>query len=93
MTLSPLRQIRSKITSFWNDREIFGIDPSFESNFRATQTSRNTTARVIERNTSGEICCFLEDSNGFRMVHMVAKNDANLALPPRFPQVLIESPL
>ncbi|GFV93290.1 hypothetical protein TNCV_386541 [Trichonephila clavipes] len=32
----------------------------------ATETSRNITARVIERDTSGEIYHFLEDSRGFR---------------------------
>ncbi|GFT02623.1 hypothetical protein TNCV_1488151 [Trichonephila clavipes] len=32
----------------------------------ATETSRNITARVIERDTSGEIYYFLEDSRGFR---------------------------
>ncbi|GFU94885.1 DDE_3 domain-containing protein [Trichonephila clavipes] len=32
----------------------------------AAETSRNTTARVIERDTSGEIY-FLEDSRGFRI--------------------------
>ncbi|GFU00549.1 hypothetical protein TNCV_3251001 [Trichonephila clavipes] len=32
----------------------------------ATETSRNITARVIERGTSGEIYYFLEDSRGFR---------------------------
>ncbi|GFU21119.1 uncharacterized protein TNCV_3501051 [Trichonephila clavipes] len=31
----------------------------------ATETSRNITARVIERDTSGEIYYFLEDSRGF----------------------------
>ncbi|GFU65110.1 hypothetical protein TNCV_1162981, partial [Trichonephila clavipes] len=76
------------------------------------ETSRNITARVIERDTSGEIYYFLEDSRGgselanmiandANMVarvaklaaNLVAKNDANLALPPRFRQILIESPL
>ncbi|GFV22358.1 hypothetical protein TNCV_3924181 [Trichonephila clavipes] len=33
---------------------------------RATETSRNITARVIERDTSGEIYYFLEDSRRFR---------------------------
>ncbi|GFU25278.1 hypothetical protein TNCV_1739281 [Trichonephila clavipes] len=32
----------------------------------ATETSRNITARVIERCTSREIYYFLEDSRGFR---------------------------
>ncbi|GFW17786.1 hypothetical protein TNCV_1133861 [Trichonephila clavipes] len=32
----------------------------------ATETSRNITARVIERDTSGEIYYFLEDSRRFR---------------------------
>ncbi|GFV07820.1 hypothetical protein TNCV_305681 [Trichonephila clavipes] len=32
----------------------------------AIETSRNITARVIERDTSGEIYYFLEDSRGFR---------------------------
>ncbi|GFW53812.1 hypothetical protein TNCV_3939061 [Trichonephila clavipes] len=32
----------------------------------ATETSRNITTRVIERDTSGEIYYFLEDSRGFR---------------------------
>ncbi|GFU66371.1 phosphatase and actin regulator 2 [Trichonephila clavipes] len=95
----------------------------------ATETSRNITARVIERDTSGEIYYFLEDSRGFsgslakvgpcaNKIHnhhhhhpggselanmvandnkivakLVSKKDANLALPPRFRQVLIESPL
>ncbi|GFY30844.1 hypothetical protein TNCV_3120041 [Trichonephila clavipes] len=77
----------------------------------ATETSRNITARVIERDTSGEIYYILEDSEGSELANMVAKdakmvtkvaklaanfvakNDANLALPPRFCQVLIESPL
>ncbi|GFS86716.1 hypothetical protein TNCV_2407291 [Trichonephila clavipes] len=31
-----------------------------------TETSRNITTRVIERDTSGEIYYFLEDSRGFR---------------------------
>ncbi|GFX97017.1 hypothetical protein TNCV_1997491 [Trichonephila clavipes] len=31
-----------------------------------TGTSRNITSRVIERDTSGEIYYFLEDSRGFR---------------------------
>ncbi|GFU43588.1 uncharacterized protein TNCV_3728311 [Trichonephila clavipes] len=31
-----------------------------------TETSRNISARVIERDTSGEINYFLEDSRGFR---------------------------
>ncbi|GFW96454.1 hypothetical protein TNCV_4357761 [Trichonephila clavipes] len=69
------------------------------------ETSRNITARVIERDTSGEIYYFPEDSKGFRTRQhgrqrrqngrqiWVAKNDTNLALPPIFRQVLIESPL
>ncbi|GFU29202.1 hypothetical protein TNCV_278161 [Trichonephila clavipes] len=32
----------------------------------ATETSRNITARVIERDTRGDIYYFLEDSKGFR---------------------------
>ncbi|GFV70143.1 hypothetical protein TNCV_2552871 [Trichonephila clavipes] len=32
----------------------------------ATETSRNITSCVIERDTSGEIYYFLEDSRGFR---------------------------
>ncbi|GFT89644.1 hypothetical protein TNCV_3137371 [Trichonephila clavipes] len=32
----------------------------------ATETSRNITARVIERDTSGKIYYVLEDSRGFR---------------------------
>ncbi|GFX45199.1 hypothetical protein TNCV_3432471 [Trichonephila clavipes] len=32
----------------------------------AIETSRNITARVIERETSGEIDYFLEDSRGFQ---------------------------
>ncbi|GFU11764.1 uncharacterized protein TNCV_4969601 [Trichonephila clavipes] len=32
----------------------------------AIETTRNITARVIERDTSGEIYYFLEDSRGFR---------------------------
>ncbi|GFX20477.1 hypothetical protein TNCV_3488341 [Trichonephila clavipes] len=67
---------------------------------RRDETSRNITARVIERDTSGWIYYFLEDSEGFELANMVAndakmvtKNDANLALPPRFRQVLIELPL
>ncbi|GFX83272.1 hypothetical protein TNCV_4988661 [Trichonephila clavipes] len=66
----------------------------------ATETSRNVTARVIERDTSGEIYYFLEDQEGSELANMVAtdakivaKNNANLALPPRFRQVLIESPI
>ncbi|GFT06416.1 uncharacterized protein TNCV_3355611 [Trichonephila clavipes] len=50
------------------------------------------------RTTSGEIYYFLEDSRGFSelanmVANLVTKNDANLALPPRFRQILIESPL
>ncbi|GFU14426.1 hypothetical protein TNCV_328891 [Trichonephila clavipes] len=56
------------------------------------KTSRNITAHVIERDTSGEIYYFLEGSKLANMVAKVAnlaanwvsKNDANLALPPRF---------
>ncbi|GFV17542.1 hypothetical protein TNCV_4028721 [Trichonephila clavipes] len=74
----------------------------------AIETSRNITARVIERDTSGEIYYFLEDSRGFpelandaKMIakvaklatNFIAKNDVNLALPPRFRHVLIESAL
>ncbi|GFX96382.1 transposable element Tc3 transposase [Trichonephila clavipes] len=65
----------------------------------AIETSRNITARAIERDTSGEIY-FLEDSRGFQTCQLGRqcrkngrKNDANLALPPRFRQVLIKSPL
>ncbi|GFW83512.1 hypothetical protein TNCV_4590131 [Trichonephila clavipes] len=72
----------------------------------AKETSRNITSRVIEHDISGEIY-FLEDSEGSELANMVAnyakmvakvanllaKNDTNLALPPRFRQVLIESPL
>ncbi|GFU50525.1 hypothetical protein TNCV_4883931 [Trichonephila clavipes] len=77
----------------------------------ATETSRNITARVIERDTRRVIYYFLEDSRGSELANMVSndtkriakvakldanlgsKNDANLALPPRFRQVLIKSPL
>ncbi|GFW83643.1 hypothetical protein TNCV_2204921 [Trichonephila clavipes] len=70
-------------------------------NTRATETSRNITACVIERDTSGDMYYFLEDSRGFselanmvaKVAKWVAKNGANLALPPRFRQVLSESPL
>ncbi|GFW73865.1 hypothetical protein TNCV_48541 [Trichonephila clavipes] len=76
-----------------------------------TETSRNITARVIERDTSAEIYNFLEDfqrvplanmvANDAKMIAkvtkvaaiLVAKNDANLALLPRFRQVLIEASL
>ncbi|GFT47546.1 hypothetical protein TNCV_3750621 [Trichonephila clavipes] len=64
---------------------------SFESS--ATETSRNITTRVIERDTSGEIYYFPEDSELANMVtndvkiaklaaNLISKNDANLALPP-----------
>ncbi|GFV19104.1 hypothetical protein TNCV_3223221 [Trichonephila clavipes] len=71
------------------------------------ETSRNITARVIERDVNREIHYFLEESRGSselandaKMVakvtklaaNLIAKNDANLDLP-RFRQVLIESPL
>ncbi|GFU93565.1 hypothetical protein TNCV_948071 [Trichonephila clavipes] len=78
----------------------------------ATETSRNITARVIERDVNGEIPYFLEKSRGSRIRqhgrqgrqngHQIGRqlgrqighqNDANLVLPPRFRQVLIESPL
>ncbi|GFV78054.1 hypothetical protein TNCV_2081 [Trichonephila clavipes] len=70
----------------------------------ATETSRNKTARVIERDTSGDIYYFLENARGFRtrqhghQSHQIGhqlgrQNYANLALPPGFRQVLIESPL
>ncbi|GFT13938.1 hypothetical protein TNCV_2615781 [Trichonephila clavipes] len=63
----------------------------------ATETSRNITARVIERDTSGEIYYFQKIPEGSELADMVAnlvtKNDANFALPPRFRQALIESPL
>ncbi|GFT71727.1 hypothetical protein TNCV_1081911 [Trichonephila clavipes] len=36
-------------------------------NKSVTESSRNITARVIERDTSGEIYYFLEDSRGFRI--------------------------
>ncbi|GFT38011.1 hypothetical protein TNCV_1814881 [Trichonephila clavipes] len=76
-----------------------------------TETSRNITARVIERDTSGEIYYILQDSRGFRtrqhghqshqnvhQSHQIRRqhgrqNDANLVLPPRFHQILNESPL
>ncbi|GFS90118.1 transposable element Tcb2 transposase [Trichonephila clavipes] len=55
----------------------------------ATETSRNITARFIERDTSGEIYYFPEGSElanmvaiDAKMVAKVTKNDANLALPP-----------
>ncbi|GFX42920.1 hypothetical protein TNCV_5072841 [Trichonephila clavipes] len=58
----------------------------------ATETSRNITARGI----SGEIYYLLEDSRGFptrRNGHQShqfgCQNDANLALPPRFRQFLL----
>ncbi|GFX03648.1 hypothetical protein TNCV_2112201 [Trichonephila clavipes] len=53
----------------------------------------NTTARVIERDTSGEIYYFLEGSELAKMVAKVTKLAANLTLTPRFRQVLIELPL
>ncbi|GFX05703.1 hypothetical protein TNCV_3198201 [Trichonephila clavipes] len=37
-----------------------------DDNEGAIENSRNITARVIERDTSGEIYYFLEDSRGFR---------------------------
>ncbi|GFV27487.1 hypothetical protein TNCV_2540251 [Trichonephila clavipes] len=39
---------------------------NYSSSQSAAETSRNITARVIERDTSGEIYYFLEDSTGFR---------------------------
>ncbi|GFX80381.1 transposable element Tcb1 transposase [Trichonephila clavipes] len=65
-----------------------------------SMVERNITPRVIERDTSGEIY-FLKDSRGFRTHQhgrqtgrlLSRQNDANLALPPRFRQILIESPL
>ncbi|GFU97146.1 hypothetical protein TNCV_3130411 [Trichonephila clavipes] len=70
----------------------------------ATETSRNKIARVIERDISGKMHYFLKIPEGFELAKMVTKvaklaanlvtkNDANLALSPRFRQVLIESPL
>ncbi|GFU24677.1 hypothetical protein TNCV_3178221 [Trichonephila clavipes] len=74
----------------------------------AAETSRSITTRVIERDVNGEIHYFLEESRWFRTrqhnakmvanitklaANLLAKNDANLALPPIFRQVLIESPL
>ncbi|GFV79770.1 hypothetical protein TNCV_1725951 [Trichonephila clavipes] len=100
--------------------------------FKNTQTSRSITARVIERDTSGAIYYFIEDSRGFRThqhgrqwsqngrqwsqngrqwsqngrqrsrngrqvaklaANLVDKNDVKFALPPRFRQIFIESPL
>ncbi|GFT72323.1 hypothetical protein TNCV_3608891 [Trichonephila clavipes] len=85
------------------------LNTGFSSNISqgAKETSRNITARVIERDTRGEIYYILEDSRGFRTrqrrenshqsrhvgFQLGLQNDANLALPPRFHQVLIESPL
>ncbi|GFW99448.1 hypothetical protein TNCV_3007501 [Trichonephila clavipes] len=81
----------------------FNTDPSSDERqmhlniVKRDRTSRNITARVIERHTSGEIYYFLEGSELANMVtndaQLSSKNDANLALPPRFRQVLIESPL
>ncbi|GFX27037.1 hypothetical protein TNCV_439431 [Trichonephila clavipes] len=44
----------------------------------ATETSRNITARVIERVTSGEIYYFLEDSRGYPELAKMVTTDANL---------------
>ncbi|GFX41644.1 hypothetical protein TNCV_3110401 [Trichonephila clavipes] len=92
-----------------DETEVKGIVPSPRYNLRAragaTETSRNITARVIERDTRGEIYyTFWKIPEGYELANMftkvtklaanlVAKNDANLVLPPRFCQVLIESPL
>ncbi|GFY17635.1 hypothetical protein TNCV_1073701 [Trichonephila clavipes] len=66
----------------------------------AAETSRNITARVIDRDVKRPLHKFLEETRGLRtrqqgrQSHQFGpKNDANLALPPRFRQVLIESPL
>ncbi|GFX14804.1 hypothetical protein TNCV_1485471 [Trichonephila clavipes] len=63
----------------------------------AVETFRNITARVIDCDVNGEIHYFLEGCELANLVpnnaKMVTKNDANLALPPRFRQVHIESPL
>ncbi|GFV64577.1 low-density lipoprotein receptor-related protein 2 [Trichonephila clavipes] len=68
-------------------------DLSDESRCGTTETSRNITAPDI----SGKIHYLLKGSRGFRTHQhdrqIGCQNDANLALVPRFRQVLIESPL
>ncbi|GFW90368.1 hypothetical protein TNCV_3509161 [Trichonephila clavipes] len=62
----------------------------------ATETSRNITVRVIERDISGEIYYSLEYSRGFRSPKQSPKS--SICSPKMMPtwlyrQVLIESPL
>ncbi|GFY02049.1 DUF5641 domain-containing protein [Trichonephila clavipes] len=61
----------------------------------ATETSRNITVRVIERDTSGEIYYVLEDSRGFRTRQNERKCEAQRRLdtfvvlyPKRYPPAI-----
>ncbi|GFX79281.1 transposable element Tcb1 transposase [Trichonephila clavipes] len=96
-----------RIASYIRARRVRqGFSPGIPANCsqEARQKLPDITTRVVERDTSGEIYYFLEDSRGFQtrqhgrqnnhQSHQLGvQNEANLALPPRFRQVLIESPL
>ncbi|GFV49852.1 hypothetical protein TNCV_1391341 [Trichonephila clavipes] len=78
--------LSTEVGKFWRlSLKYCYVDPG------VTETFRNISSRVIERDTSGEIY-FLEDSRGFRTCQH-GREVTKLALPPRFRQVLIESPL
>ncbi|GFU54450.1 hypothetical protein TNCV_2980441 [Trichonephila clavipes] len=78
--------------------------PTLEKILCATETFRNITTRVISLTLVERSTTFKKSTEGSELANMVANdakivanlfalNDANLPLPPRLRQVLIESPL
>ncbi|GFU14083.1 hypothetical protein TNCV_2536321 [Trichonephila clavipes] len=90
------------LTTRWFNQDCLSFRPT-SLFIGAAETSRNITTRVIERYFSEPLLKFLKESRGSeltnlvvkvtKVANLVAKNDVNLALPPRFRQALIESSL
>ncbi|GFX01272.1 hypothetical protein TNCV_3729411 [Trichonephila clavipes] len=57
--------------------------------YSTIETSRNITTRVIERDTSGEIYYFLEDSRGFRTHQHGRQNSRQSRSPTWSPKMML----
>ncbi|GFU05306.1 retrovirus-related Pol polyprotein from transposon 412 [Trichonephila clavipes] len=101
---NPTRRkgLSPKLQSHWDGPyTILKIINDVVIRIRAAEISRNITARVIDRSVILErSTTFQKNPVGSELAkvaklaaNLVVKSDANLALPPRFRQVLIESPL
>ncbi|GFW49334.1 retrovirus-related Pol polyprotein from transposon 412 [Trichonephila clavipes] len=77
----------------WNPKGRKGLSPKLQTNWEGPYTVLKRLNDVVVRIQKSPHSKPKKIPEGAELANKVAKNDANLALPPTFRQVLIQSPL